>query len=426
MSTGNILAAAITGVAVGAVAAYTAAHGLTYPPRRRNDGPVKSEFLEYSVIYTDRAVNLMAPSFSKKMRSISSALKSAYNADETVIIPGSGTYGMEAVAMCYGKGKKCLVIRNGYFSYRWSDIMTVSKIPSEPETILLARPKDAAEAMPQLLPCPASEVCARIRSEKPAVVFMPHVETSTGMLMSDEYILEVANATHDVGGIFVLDAIAAGTVWCDMKATNVDIVISAPQKGWTGPACCGLVMMNNNAVAKMKDNADHLSKESVSFCCNLQQWHNVMQAYEDGGFKYYTTLPTDALLDFAAVIEDAQAFGLDRAKDKMFELGNKVRKELAQRGFKSVAAPEVAAPGVVVVYSPISGMVGKLKGVGIQVAGGVPWKLGEENYVKGDPNPKTNCFRIGLFGLDKIKDVDTTVSKFFKGLDQVIQSESKL
>ena len=306
MSSQNIVAAAITGVAVGAVAAYTYAHGLTHPSKiRRNNKPLKSQYLEYSVIYTDRAVNLMDPSFGVKMRNISSALKSAYNADETVIIPGSGTYAMEAVAMCFGKGKKCFVVRNGYFSYRWSDIMNVSKIPKDgvgTETIMLARPQDTSEAMPQLVPCPADEVCARILEEKPAVVFMPHVETSTGMLMTDEYIRQIAAATHEIGGIFVLDAIAAGTVWCDMKATNVDIIISAPQKGWTGPACCGLVMMNTRAINQMKENAAWLSKQSISFCCNLQQWYDVMQAYENGGFKYYTTLPTDALLDFAAVI----------------------------------------------------------------------------------------------------------------------------
>ena len=337
---------------------------------------------------------------------------------------------MEAVAACFGTQKKCLVLRNGYFSYRWSDIMSVSKIPLGTETVLRARPAagQANEKWPLLEPCPIEEVVSRIKAERPAAVFAPHVETSTGIIVSDEYVRSVADAVHSVGGIFVLDCVASGTVWIDMVKTGVDVLITAPQKGWTGPACCGIVMMSERAVAQMKSNEAHLAAQSVSFCCNLPQWHAVMEQYEnaDGkgpGFKYYTTLPTDALIVFAKVIEDAKRFGIEKAKSKIWLLGDRVRSELAKRGFQSVAAKHCAAPGVVVVYSPFSGMVGKFKKFGIQVAGGVPWKLGEETWV-GQPTPKQTCFRIGLFGLDKVKNVDHTVDVLMKRLDQLIASET--
>ena len=415
-----------------AVAAVAAAAAAAAPPASKcpRGGKVTPEFFEYSVIYTDRAVNLMAPSFQAAMRAISSSLKNTYSAAATVIIPGSGTYGMEAVAACFGTQKKCLVVRNGYFSYRWSDIMNVGKIPLGRETVMQARPAagQASEKWPLLEPCPVDEIVARIQAERPAAVFAPHVETSTGIIVSDEYVRAVADAVHGVGGVLVLDCVASGTVWIDMEKTGVDVLITAPQKGWTGPACCGIVMMSARAVAQMKSNEAHLAAQPVSFCCNLLPWYTVMQQYEnaDGkgpGFKYYTTLPTDALLVFAKVIEDAKAFGLDKAKQKIWALGNRVRSELAKRGFQSVAAKHCAAPGVVVVYSPFGGMVGKFKQFGIQVAGGVPWKLGEETWA-GRPTPKQTCFRIGLFGLDKVMNVDHTVDVLMERLDRLIASET--
>ena len=433
------------GVAVGAAATYALMRSNTAAVASRSStskkdsssgkcprgGNIEPEFLEYSVIYTDRAVNLMAPSFQETMRNISTSLKSTYNAAATVIIPGSGTYGMESVAHCFGTQKKCLVLRNGYFSYRWSDIFSVSKIPMGKETVLKAQPAagQSAQSWPMLEPCPIEDVVAAIRRERPDAVFAPHVETSTGIIVSDEYVRAVADAVHSVGGIFVLDCVASGTVWIDMKKTGIDILITAPQKGWTGPACCGIVMMSDSAVAQMHRNADHLAQHPVSFCCNLPQWYSVMEQYEnaDGsgpGFKYYTTLPTDALLVFAKVIEDAKRFGIEKAKESIWLLGNRVRSGLAKRGFQSVAAKHCAAPGVVVVYSPFEGMVSKFKEYGIQVAGGVPWKLGEENW-EGHPTPKQSCFRIGLFGLDKIIDVDRTVSILFERLDRLIADETK-
>ena len=86
--------------------------------------------LEYSVVYTDRALNHMSQSFQGVMNDISSMLKEAYNAEAAVVVPGSGTFGMEAVARQFATGKKCLVVRNGWFSFRWTQIFDMGNIPT--------------------------------------------------------------------------------------------------------------------------------------------------------------------------------------------------------------------------------------------------------------------------------------------------------
>jgi aspartate aminotransferase-like enzyme len=284
------------------------------------------------VVYTDRAVNLMSAPFQQCMVEISAVLKDAYQANKVVIIPGSGSFGMEAVARQFGQSKRCMVLRNGYFSFRWSDIFAVCKIPSE-EVVLKARPTEAGR-QPQFAPMPIAEVVAQIRDSKPDLVLAPHVETATGILLPDDYIAAVAAATHEHGGLFVLDCIASGNVWVDMAATGVDVLISAPQKGWTGPACCGLVMLSQNARAVLDD--PDQQPEVNSFCCNLRKWSDVMDAYEDGGFMYYTTLPTDALMIARDVMLETQRYGFERCKSEMIEMGAKVRGALESRGFRSV------------------------------------------------------------------------------------------
>lgn len=373
-------------------------------PRHKWRGNLK----EYSVVYTDRAVNLMSAPFQQVMRDISSILKQAYNADGCVLIPGSGSYAMEAVARQFGQGQKCLVIRNGYFSFRWSDIFERCKIPSE-EIVLKARPIDKS-AKPAFAPCPVEEVVARIQAERPAVVFAPHVETSTGIILPDDYIRAVTEATHAVGGLFVLDSIASGTIWTDMKATGVDVLISAPQKGWSGPACVGIVMVNERAKQRIAET------ESLSFVVNLKKWLEVMEKYEGGGFMYHTTLPTDSLSAFCAAMKETQQHGFAKADADLRDLGGKVREVLASHGFPSVAAKGFEAPGVVVSYADDTNKVGQFKEQGIQIAAGVPFKVDEPEGLK--------TFRLGLFGLDKIRNIYQTVGIFEEALDNIL-SKSK-
>jgi len=384
------------------------------PAHRGNGIPKQGPFKEFSVVYTDRAMNLMSPVFTVCMQDISRVLKSTYNADAMAMIPGSGTYAMESVARQFGTDKNVMILRNGYFSYRWSDIFHVTGCAAK-EVVLKAEPIETGPR-PHFAPHPIEKVVAEIKSYKPAVVFAPHVETSTGMILSDDYMKSVSDAVHEVGGIFVLDCIASGNIWVDMKAAGVDVLISAPQKGWTGPACVGIAMMSSRA----RELLDKEEPSSTSFCCNLKKWSTVMEKYEAGGFMYYTTLPTDSLMRFRNVLLETEKYGIQKCKDQMWEMGTKIRASLEARGFKSVSGPKNQSPGVVVVYSPYEGMVGKFKSQEMQIAGGVPFKLGEEKL--GIEPPKM-CFRLGLFGLDKLRNISTVVSTLENALDSIKAAE---
>jgi len=362
--------------------------------------------LEYSVVYTDRALNHMSQSFQGVMRDISSTLKEVYNAKAAIVVPGSGTFGMESVARQFATNEKCLVIRNGWFSYRWTQIFDMGSIPSE--HIVMKAQQITDEAQAPFAPAAVEDVIATIKAEKPAVVFAPHVETSSGMILPDEYIKAVADATHEVGGLFVLDCIASGTIWVDMEATGVDVLVSAPQKGWSGPPCAGLVMLSDAAIAKMENT------ESTSFAMNLKQWHTIMQAYEGGAHAYHATMPTDALRTFRDIMVETREYGFDKAKQNQYELGQKVRELLASKGIKSVAAEGFEAPGVVVSYTQDEGIqTGKKFGaVGMQIAAGVPLMCDERDDYQ--------TFRLGLFGLDKLQNVDRTVASLDDALKDVL------
>lgn len=375
----------------------------------------KGPLLEYSVVYTDRAQNLMSSPFCEAMRDISAAMKKVYNAHSVALIPGSGTYAMEACAWAFGVDAKAVIIRNGYFSFRWSDINACARI-FESERVLCADTADTEGDRRQFAPCPIADVVAAIQEERPAVVFAPHVETATGIILPDEYIKAVGAAAHEVGAVFVLDGIAAGNIWIDMEALNVDAYISAPQKGWSGPACCGLVMLT----AAGREAALASAGKRSSFACNLPKWLAVMDKYDAGAFMYYTTLPTDALMAFRDVIREMLDWGADKAKAAMTELGAQARAELAKAGFKSAAADGFGAPGVVVVFSDIEGMVGKFKGEGIQIAGGVPWKVDEDT--KYGMNTRATTFRLGLFGLDKLKNVPRTIETLMAAVGRIKSS----
>ncbi len=361
--------------------------------------------LEYSVVYTDRALNHMSRSFQQTMTDLSRTLKTVYRAHAVAIVPGSGTFGMESVARQFATGKKCLVIRNGWFSFRWSQIFEMGRIPAE--TTVLKAHRTGNERHSPWAPAPVGEVVDTIYRERPDLVFAPHVETSSGMMLPDDYIRAAAAAVHEHGGLFVLDCIASGTVWVDMAALGVDVLISAPQKGWSGSPCCGLVMLSERARTAL------LGTTSTSFALDLAKWLEIMEAYEAGGHAYHATMPTDGLRVLRDVMAETEARGFDTLKNAQLELGRRVRALLAERGITSVAAAGFEAPGVVVAYTDDDNVkTGRaFLDAGVQIAAGVPLQCDEPADFK--------TFRIGLFGLDKLADVDEAVARFRQALDQV-------
>lgn len=361
--------------------------------------------LEYSVVYTDRALNHMSQSFQGVMRDISSLLKEVYAADAVAVVPGSGTFGMEAVARQLATGKKTLVVRNGWFSYRWTQIFDMGKIPAQ-STVLKARQSSPAAQAP-FAPCPIEEAVAAIRSEKPDVVFAPHVETSSGMILPEDYIRALADAVHEVGGLLVIDCIASGTIWLDMKKLGIDVLVSAPQKGWSASPCCGLVMLSAQAVERVR------ASTSTSFAIDLGKWLQIMEAYEKGGHAYHATMPTDSLRGFRDVMQEIRALGFARVKEQQQQLGDRVRAVLEQKGFPSVAAEGFKAPGVVVSYTTDADIQNgkKFLAQGLQIAAGVPLQCDEREDFR--------TFRIGLFGLDKLQNIERSVSQLEAALAQL-------
>ncbi|MDE2129660.1 MAG: alanine--glyoxylate aminotransferase family protein [Betaproteobacteria bacterium] len=359
--------------------------------------------LEYSVVYTDRALNHMARRFQGVMTDIAAMLKQAYGADAAVIVPGSGTFAMEAVARQFVPGGRVLVIRNGWFSFRWSQIIETGKLSDQITVLKARRTADAPES--PFAPAPIDEVVAAIRRERPAVVFAPHVETSAGMMLPDDYLRAVGEAVRAVDGLFVLDCIASGAMWVDMRDVGVDVLVSAPQKGWSGPPCAGFAMLGERAVQRLQ------STQSDSYSCDLKKWHQIMQAYEGGGHAYHATMPTDALAQVRDVMREAFDVGLPKLKAAQIELGRAVRESLQRRGLRSVAAPGFQAPGVVVSYTRDPDLQsGKaLAAQGLQIAAGVPLACDEPADFRS--------FRIGLFGLDKWADVPACVRRLDAALD---------
>ena len=361
--------------------------------------------LEFSVVYTDRALNHMSVKFQGVMRDISAILKTAYAAHSAIIVPGSGSFGMEAVARQFATGQDVLVLRNGWFSYRWTQILEMGAI-ARSATVLKAR-RVSAERQAAWAPGPIAEVVATIAKERPAVVFAPHVETASGMILPDDYLRAVADAVHAVGGLLVLDCIASGAIWVDMVKTGVDVLISAPQKGWSGPPCCALVMLS--PLARQRIDAT----TSSSFAADLKKWLQIMETYEKGGHAYHATLPTDALTKLRDVMLETQSTGFERLRDAQWSLGRQVRALLASRGIRSVAAAGFQAPGVVVSYTDDPDIQNARKFIvqGLQTAAGVPLQC--------DEPADYSSFRIGLFGLEKLTQVERTVAQLAKALDVV-------
>lgn len=361
--------------------------------------------LEYSVVYTDRALNHMSRTFQGVMKDISRILKQVYQANTAIVVPGSGTFGMEAVARQFATGKRCLVIRNGWFSFRWSQIFDMGGIPAH-TTVLKARPiEDGPQAA--FAPPPIEEVVAAIRDQRPDMVFAPHVETAAGMLLPEAYLRALADAVRSVDGLFVLDCIASGAIWVDMAASGVDILISAPQKGWSGSPCCALVMLNERARKSIESTA------STSFACDLRKWMQIMEAYENGGHAYHATMPTDALARLRDVMVETERHGFEKARAEQLELGEKMRALLTYKGFKSVAAQDFQAPAVIVSYTddPDIQSAKKFVAQGVQTAAGVPLQC--------DEGADFRTFRIGLFGRDKLQNIDRTVEYLDAALSRI-------
>ena len=362
--------------------------------------------LEYSVVFTDRSLNHMSASFQQVMNDISGMLKDVYNADAVALIPGGGSYGMEAVARQFGTDAHALIVRNGWFSYRWTQIFDAGQFTSD-TTVCMARQTGNGDVEP-FAPAPIDEVTAKIRDVKPDVVFAPHVETSAGLILPDDYVTALAEAAHEVGALMVLDCIASGCAWINMKATGVDVLISAPQKGWSASPSAGLVMMSDRAVQRMENT------NSNSFAIDLKKWHSIMQAYENGGHAYHATMPTDALRAFRDTMLETREYGFEKLRDAQWELGNGVRGMLAARGVKSVAAEGFGAPGVVVSYTDDPDIQNgkKFAAEGMQIAAGVPLQCNEPEGFR--------TFRLGLFGLDKLYDVPAAIKRLEDVFDKVL------
>ncbi len=367
--------------------------------------PDPDGLLEYSVVYTDRALNHMSQRFQGVMKDISRIVKKVYNARSAIVVPGSGTFGMEAIARQFATDKKVLVIRNGFFSFRWSQIFDMGRIPSE-SIVLKARQVSTGTQQP-FAPAPLEEVLAAIRQHRPAVVFAPHVETASGMILPDDYLRAVGTATRDVDGLFVLDCVASGTVWVDMQQNHVDVLVTAPQKGWSAPPCGALVALGERARERIEGTT------STSFACDLKKWLQIMEAFENGGHAYHATMPTDALATLREVMLETERYGFEKVCAEQWELGRRVRALLESHGFPSVAADGFQAPGVVVSYTtdPDIQSGKKFIALGLQTAAGVPLQCDEPADFRS--------FRIGLFGLDKLHDPERTANSLRKALDEI-------
>ncbi|MCE7506462.1 aminotransferase class V-fold PLP-dependent enzyme [Polynucleobacter sp. IMCC30063] len=361
--------------------------------------------LEFSVVYTDRSLNHMSHDFGQVMRDISRIFKCAYQAHSTVIVPGSGTFGMESVARQFAVNQKCFILRNGWFSYRWTQIFEMAQITTDLQVLKARQVADQIDGA--FMPAPIDQVVALILKEKPAVVFAPHVETSAGLMLSDAYLTAVGKAVQAVGGLFVLDCIASGAMWVDMKACNVDILISAPQKGWSGPPCCALIGMSERARQKIE------TTQSNSFALDLKKWLVTMETYEKGAHVYHATMPTDTLRLVRNVMQETQALGFANLQAKQIELGAKIRALMVANGFSSVAAEGFQAPAVVVSYTtdPEIQNGKKFMALGMQTAAGVPLQCDERSDFR--------TFRVGLFGLEKLQHIERTVAHLESAIEQV-------
>ncbi|OHY81062.1 aminotransferase class V-fold PLP-dependent enzyme [Marinobacter sp. AC-23] len=361
--------------------------------------------LEYSVVFNDRSLNHMSAPFQQVMQDISSTLRQVYNAKRAVIVPGGGSFGMEAVARQFANDERCLVVRNGWFSYRWSQILEAGRITNDITVLQAQASNNIAQAA--YAPVPAKEVAERIRAEKPAVVFVPHVETASGIVLPEDYLKTIGEAVKDVSGLFVLDCVASGALWVDTAACGVDVLISAPQKGWSASPCAALITLSERAVARMEGTT------SSSFAADLRKWSQIMQAYEAGNHAYHATMPTDTLVILRDAMLETVKIGPDLLYQRQIELGKQVRELFHNAGFKSVAAPGFESPSVVVLHTDNINIhnTSLFREQGLQIAAGVPLMCGEPEDFR--------TFRMGLFGLEKLNNVERSVENLSVALEAI-------
>ena len=167
--------------------------------------------VEYSVVFSDRSLNHMSAKFVDAMQDMLGILRDTYNAHSAAIVPGGGSFAMESVARQFANDAKTLVLRNGFFSYRWTQIIETGKITDQ-HKVLNAKQVSTEAGAPTFEPMDIKDATAAIAEYEPDVVFAPHVETASGILISEDYIKQLAEATHKVGGVFVLDCVASGTL----------------------------------------------------------------------------------------------------------------------------------------------------------------------------------------------------------------------
>ncbi len=361
--------------------------------------------LEYSVVFNDRSLNHMSAPFQQVMQDISSTLRQVYNAKRAVIVPGGGSFGMEAVARQFANDERCLVVRNGWFSYRWSQILEAGRITNDITVLQAQASNNIAQAA--YAPVPAKEVAERIRAEKPAGVVVPHVETASGIVLPEDYLKTIGEAVKDVSGLFVLDCVASGALWVDTAACGVDVLISAPQKGWSASPCAALITLSERAVARMEETT------SSSFAADLRKWSQIMQAYEAGNHAYHATMPTDTLVILRDAMLETVKIGPDLLYQRQIELGKQVRELFHNAGFKSVAAPGFESPSVVVLHTDNINIhnTSLFREQGLQIAAGVPLMCGEPEDFR--------TFRMGLFGLEKLNNVERSVENLSVALEAI-------
>jgi aspartate aminotransferase-like enzyme len=202
-------------------------------------------------------------------------------------------------------------------------------------------------------------------------------------------------------------------MWVNMEATGVDVLISAPQKGWSSSPCCAMVMLSERARKSIDQT------QSSSFACDLKKWLQIMEGYENGTHSYHTTMPTDALTRLRDVMQETQAYGFDKVRQEQIDLGLRVRDLLESRGIVSVAADGFKSPSVVVSYTDDKDIQNSKKflALGLQTAAGVPLQCDERSDFMS--------FRIGLFGLEKLHNIDRSVAHLETALSKLGFSEKQ-
>jgi len=364
---------------------------------------------EFSVVYTDRSLNHMSDEFVAVMQDVSRVLKTVYHAASAAIVPGSGTFGMEAVARQFANDARVLIIRNGWFSYRWTEIFDMGAISDDVTVITGQAVADQYQA--QYQPPAIEDVVAWIHTNRPGIVFAPHVETSAGMILPDDYLAQIGAACESVGALFVLDCIASGAAWVDMEVCGVDVLITAPQKGWTSTPCCALVAMSARARKAIDTTV------STTYSMDLKKWLSIMETYESGRFIYHTTMATDGIRELRDTMLETEQLGFDHLKQQQYALGQQIHDLLESYGYPRVAAEGFRAPGVVVCYTEDDRVkdATAFRQIGYQTASGIALKVGERSDYK--------TFRIGLFGLDKLNNIPATVDSLRQALEQIKQGK---